>query len=218
MKGDEGTVQIKYSKVLPECVMIGMKYCSGGSLQQYVNGETMDEFSIKSFAYRILTAMLGYSEKGIVHGNIKPENILIDELGKLKISDFGLARDTYGQSKLSSGIGLAGTRRYLSPELEKCESQSEKSDVWAFGVVILELAYGRDAFLDLEIIGMDRTKIREEIKKRKGYSCDMIEFLERCFERESADRATVEELLRHEWIKDVTVTAVVSTSESGNNN
>lgn len=210
-----------YNKVSPEFVMIGMEYCTGGSLEQHVRlriGETISESIIKSSAYQILSAMLNYSEKGYVHRDIKPENILIDSHGEIKLSDFGLAKETKGQSKLSLSIGLAGTERYISPELKNGEKQSIKSDVWSFGVVILELAYGRNAFKVDQIQSLKPKKIISMFKKRRGYSTAMAQFLSRCFEREITDRATVDELLRDEWLKDVELYAVVPTIKSGNNN
>lgn len=73
------------SKTFTEFVMIGMEYCSGGSIEQYLigrKGGVMDESIIKSFAHQILSSMYDYSEKGVVHRDIKPENILIDEFGR----------------------------------------------------------------------------------------------------------------------------------------
>lgn len=145
-----------------------------------------------------------------VHRDIKPANILVDRHNELRLSDFGLARDTNGQSQLSTVV--AGTNRYFSPEVINGKRQSEKSDVWAFGVVLLELAYGRDSFENTEIITMDSTKIREEFIRRGGYSNEMINFLSQCFEKENSERASVEELLRDIWLENVSIQPTVQSN------
>lgn len=138
-----------------------------------------------------------------VHRDIKPANILIDRHGEIKLSDFGLARDTSDKSMLSTSI--AGTQRYFSPELGEGESQSEKSDVWSFGVVLIELAYGRDSLSDSKIVSLKPKKIKSKFIKRGGYSKEMIKFLSRCFERKRCDRAKVIDLLQDNWLSDAKI-------------
>lgn len=132
-----------------------------------------------------------------VHRDIKPGNILLDRHGEIKLSDFGLARDKSGQSKLSTHV--AGTMRYYSPEVVNEGKQSEKSDIWAFGVVVLELAYGRDAFAVDKIQGLKPKKIISIFEKKGGYSKEMAVFLSRCFERKSDNRAKITDLLLERW-------------------
>lgn len=216
LAGCPGIVPIRYSKMSSEFVMIGMEYCVGGSLEKFVierNGETIDQSFIKSLAHQILLAMFDYSEKGIVHRDLKPENILIDSHGEVKISDFGLAVETNGQSRLST-VTIAGTKRYLSPELEDNESQSIKSDLWAFGVVLLELAYGKESFRTSVITAMDNTRIIDEFRNRGGYSREMGDFISICFKRERVNRATVEELLKHRWFDVVQLNPLTSILNS----
>lgn len=156
-----------------------------------------NEEKIKSWSKQLLLAMNVLVVKRIVHWDIKPENILLDEIGWVKLADFGLAKKK-GQSKFSTKE-IAGTRRYLSPELSDGITQSEKSDVWAFGVLVLELAYGSSSYKDSEILRMDSFKIRKEFKTKCGYSSKMVEFLAKCLEYKYSDRAKVEDLLQDKW-------------------
>lgn len=154
-------ISIYFSLTSDEFVFKGIEYCSNGSLQKYVyNTKENNEEKMKSFSKQIMLAMYRLKEKRIVHGDLKPENILIDELGRLKLVYFDLDRMTNSQCKLTSGIDLSVRKMYLSPELENSEPKSEKSDVWSIGVVLLELAFGRDAYSDSEISSMNSIKIR----------------------------------------------------------
>lgn len=191
--------------------MIGMEFCTCASLEQYVNGETMDESLIKSFAHQILAEMLDYSVKEFVHGDIKPENILVYTNGEIKLSDFGFTRIIKSQSLK---VGFENMRRYFSPEITDGETKSIKSDVWALGVVLLELAYGRDAFKDIEIGAMSSINIKEEFESKGGHSNEMSKFIARCFERESTKRATVED----DWLRDAALYTAVPIIEPSKNN
>lgn len=151
-----------------------------------------------------------------VHRNIKPSNILIDKHGELKLSDLGLARDLKDLTHLSSG--MAGCEKYYSPEVINGEYLSEKSDVWSYGVVLLELAYGGDALELDEIHALSPKKIISMFKKWGGYSFAIAKFISRCFVRKSTDRVTVKELLKDEWLSSVNFNIAVAPMKSGNNN
>lgn len=205
--GLPGIISVYFSLTSDEFVMIGMQYCSNGSLEKFVsNIKGNNEEKLKSISKQVLFILYSLISNGIVNRDIRPENILIDELGRLKFAVLGLEMDTNGKIKLTSNMSLAGIKRYMSPELESSETQSEKSNVWAFGALLLELAYGRDVFSDSEIKSMDRTKIRKELRKKGDFSREMAKFLSKCFERECSIRATTEELLRHRWLKDSAAT------------
>lgn len=87
----------------------------------------------------------------------------MDSNNRIKLSDFGLSRDTNSQSfYLTSSV--AGTMRYLAPEQINKRIQSVKNDIWAFGVVILELACGRDSFEDTEIFSIKKQDLFKKLK------------------------------------------------------
>lgn len=211
---------IKCGETSSEYVIIE-EYDSDESLEQFVygrNGDTIEESIIRSYAIQILLALTNYTDKGIVHKNINLESIFICGNGRLKLTNSVKAKRAYGQSKLSKEIALTKKGRYLSPEIKSLKDLSLKSDVWAFGVIMLELAYGRDAYEDSEIIGMDSTKIREEFNSKGGYSYRMSRFIARCFERESAKRAAVERLLEDDWLREDILNANDYIIESGKKN
>jgi eukaryotic-like serine/threonine-protein kinase len=120
---------------------IAMEYLDGRSLKELIiaRGPAPVHIAI-DYARQILAAIRFAHRHGIVHRDIKPHNVLVDAEGRLKVTDFGIARA--GTSQMTEAGSIIGTAQYLSPEQAKGAPVDETSDLYSVGVVLYELLTG----------------------------------------------------------------------------
>lgn len=125
---------------------IVMEYIKGKTLKQYIQ-----EFSPLASARsvhimkQLTSAMAHAHDNGIIHRDIKPQNILMDEAGNVKITDFGIAT-TLNATSYTQTNSVIGTVHYLSPEQARGGIATMKSDIYALGIVLYELLTGELPF------------------------------------------------------------------------
>ena len=125
---------------------IVMEYMSGGSLSDVLrSGRRPGRDDILRWLGEAGSALDAAHERGIVHRDVKPGNLLLDDRGRLGVTDFGIARVAFDTSVTRTGE-VMGTAAYLSPEQAAGESGSEASDRYALAVVAYELLTGERPF------------------------------------------------------------------------
>jgi serine/threonine protein kinase len=122
---------------------IVMELVDGISLRQLC-GSPLPTDRILHLGEQMARALAAAHARGIIHCDIKPENLMVRPDGFVKIMDFGLARDL--SSITSTTVLPAGTLRYMSPEQSRGEAPSRASDVFSLGIVLYELAAGIHPF------------------------------------------------------------------------
>jgi serine/threonine-protein kinase len=124
---------------------IAMEYLPGRSLKSVVREHgTLSSPDAIDIAMQILLALRFAHRRGIIHRDIKPHNVILDEEGRAKVTDFGIARA--GASDMTLTGSIMGTAQYLSPEQAQGHAVSEASDLYAVGVVLYELLTGSVPF------------------------------------------------------------------------
>jgi serine/threonine protein kinase/Flp pilus assembly protein TadD len=124
---------------------IVMEYCEGETLRQVIQKETLSIRKVLDIAVQICEGLAIAHEKGIVHRDIKSDNIMLTPRGQVKIMDFGLAK-LKGATKLTQSRSTLGTASYMSPEQAQREEVDHRSDIFSFGVVLYELLTGQLPF------------------------------------------------------------------------
>ena len=124
---------------------IAMEYLDGRSLKELIvaRGPAPIHLAI-DYARQILAAIRFAHRHGIVHRDIKPHNVLVDGEGRLKVTDFGIARA--GTSQMTEAGSIIGTAQYLSPEQARGAPVDQTSDLYSVGVVLYELLTGQVPF------------------------------------------------------------------------
>jgi len=131
----------------------GMEYM----VMEYIRGTTLDRVAetgvprekLLDYACQVAGALAKAHEAGIVHRDLKPKNIMVTTDGVVKVLDFGLAKQmtpSSSDTQLTRAGTTMGTPAYMSPEQAKGEAIDHRSDIFSFGIILYELAYGRHPF------------------------------------------------------------------------
>ncbi|KAI8377509.1 uncharacterized protein BYT42DRAFT_496875 [Radiomyces spectabilis] len=216
MLNHRNIVQYFGMEVHRDKVYIFMEYCENGSLGSLLEhgGRIEDELYIVDYAYQLLSGLAYLHENNIVHRDIKPDNILIDYEGQLKLSDFGAAKitakgqKTMGRTTMNMNVNsLAGTPMYMAPEVITGGDTGRKGsmDIWSLGCCIVQMATGRRPWSTLEnewSVMYHVVTGHPPLPDPSQLSASGIDFLKKCFTRNPMKRPTAHELLDHPWIQE----------------
>jgi serine/threonine-protein kinase len=124
---------------------IAMEYLPGRSLKQLIRQEApLDPVRAIDITVQILKAARFAHRRGVIHRDLKPHNVIVDESDHAKVTDFGIARA--GASDMTETGSIMGTAQYLSPEQAQGHAVSSSADLYSIGVVLYELLTGRVPF------------------------------------------------------------------------
>ena len=124
---------------------IAMEFLEGRNLKQVVRDHgALDPALAVDLVLQILKAARFAHRRGVVHRDIKPHNVIVDDEGRAKVTDFGIARA--GASDMTETGSIMGTAQYLSPEQAQGQPVDARSDLYSIGVVLYELLTGAPPF------------------------------------------------------------------------
>jgi WD40 repeat protein/DNA-binding SARP family transcriptional activator len=138
----------------PDGAYLVMRWLRGGSLEASLERGAWSPEAAAQLLDQVSGALSLAHRQGIVHRDVKPANILLDEHGNAYLSDFGIAKATKALNAASDVGYIAGSLAYISPEAIKGEPLTPQADVYSMGVVLYELLTGRHPFADTPAPGI----------------------------------------------------------------
>ena len=148
-------MKLHYAFQNSEKLYFVIDFLNGGELFWHLRREQrFSEERSKFYAAEILIALECLHSNGVIYRDLKPENVLLDTHGHLKLTDFGLSKIRQTSNEVT--FTFCGTPEYLAPEIIRGEGYSKEVDFWAFGLIIYEMLSGINPF-----------KIRNKTKMEK---------------------------------------------------
>ena len=169
LKGAPNIVNVENFKIVERENEIGwdiyirMEYLQ--SFVAYSRNKKLSEEDVKRFALDISNALAICSQNGIIHRDIKPDNIFVDKFGSFKLGDFGVARKLEGTMSVMS---KKGTYSYMAPEVFRGEKYDSRADIYSLGMIMYKLLNrNRDPFVDLNTPMVGFKERNDAIERRR---------------------------------------------------
>ena len=157
---------------------IVMEHIDGITLKEYIEQQKVLRWKeAVHFTVQILRALQHAHDKGIVHRDIKPQNIMLLEDGTIKVADFGIARFARASQHTVTDKAI-GSVHYISPEQAKGELSDEKSDIYSIGVMLYEMTTGTLPFDADSPVSVALKQIQTQAKRPREINPDIPEGLE----------------------------------------
>jgi eukaryotic-like serine/threonine-protein kinase len=128
-------------------LFIAMAFCEGESLKRKIERGPLPLPQALGVAAQVAAGLAAAHDKGVVHRDIKPGNVMVAEDGRVKIVDFGIAR-LADETRLTRTGDVMGTTAYISPEQFLSAETDHRTDLWSLGVVLYEMLTGRLPWVD----------------------------------------------------------------------
>ena len=171
---------------------IVMPFIKTGTLADVIDQQPLPLDQITRVISQVGDALDYAHARGLVHRDVKPSNILIDERGNCLLADFGIAKILEGADNLTVTGGLVGTPKYISPEQGMGQDVDGRSDLYSLGVVLYEMATGRVPYDAETPVAVVVKHIRDPLPLPRTVNAEMPEALERvilrALHKEPSDR------------------------------
>ncbi|KAI3430680.1 hypothetical protein D9Q98_005269 [Chlorella vulgaris] len=182
-----------------------MELVQGGEFFTYLQNREapLSEDEARFYAACVILGLEYMHDRGVAWRDLKPENLLIDTRGFLKITDFGFAKKIAPTGKTYT---LCGTPEYLAPELVTQSGHNKGADWWSVGVLIYEMVAGYPPFYQEDRVAMFRAICSTEFKMPQNFSKELRDLIKRLLVRATSRRlgcmaGGVAEVKQHPWFK-----------------
>lgn len=184
-------------------VDILMEFVPGGSVRQLLNKfEKFHEKTVQKYLNQLLQGLEYLHSKGIIHRDIKSANLLVDNEGTIKLSDFGASK--YIEDSIEMNRSLKGSPYWIAPEVALRTGHTFSADIWSVGCVVIEMLTGNPPWSNISKSAKEvlkivaNTKYPPQFPSNLSKSCE--EFLNMCLKIDPRQRSTLKQLLQSDFI------------------
>lgn len=196
------------------CIHIALEYMDAGALSTILERtRTVPERLLASISWQVLDGFeYLHTQMHVIHRDVKPSNLLLSRSGIVKITDFGVSGELDDDVTSRCAVTFVGTMYYMSPERVRGEPYKYDSDLWSFGVTLLECLSGRYPYMNPDEEGCMKQLSFWELMRRiveqdvpslspgSEHSQELRDFLQRMLQKEPCQRSSAAILKTHEWI------------------
>ncbi|XP_009606835.1 CBL-interacting serine/threonine-protein kinase 21 isoform X1 [Nicotiana tomentosiformis] len=181
-------------------IYIIMEYILGGPLSDKMSYiKRLEEKEARKYFQQLIDAVGHCHSKGVYHRDLKPQNLLLDGKGNIKVSDFGLSTLAKASSLLST---TCGSPSYVSPELLGQKGyEGGAADIWSCGVILFELLAGYLPFDDSNLTNLYRKIYRAKCMFPRWFTEDQRKLISRILDPNPKTRITIAEIIEDEWFQ-----------------
>ncbi|KAI1612207.1 protein-serine/threonine kinase [Exophiala viscosa] len=180
-----------------------MEFMEGGALTDIIdNNPVITEDQIATICFETCKGLAHLHSQDIIHRDIKSDNVLLDRVGNVKITDFGFcAKLTESKSKRAT---MVGTPYWMAPEVVKQKEYGPKVDIWSLGIMAIEMIESEPPYLNeepLKALFLIATNGTPRLKNPNKLSRELKAFLSVCLCVDVRSRASADELLRNDFMR-----------------
>lgn len=195
----ESTIQLSHPNIVSvldvdetdEYHILVTEVVHGPDLKEYIlKNSPLEIDEVISIAMMTLRGIEHAHDRGIIHRDIKPQNILLDKDGRVKITDFGIAK-ALSETRMTETNQVIGSVQYISPEQAKGQNTDERTDIYSFGVMLFELLTGRLPYEAETAVSVALKHISEpfpDISDYRDIPVGLKNIIMKCTEKEPVNR------------------------------